>query len=163
MSGLWDQAGVPHKGWTCIAIEDVEREYESCEMCGNEKIRYVHTMTHPSHADELRVGCICASKMEEGYAAAEAEKTLRNRSTRRSKWLTRDWRVSQKGNEFLNLTANEERKNVVVFGSARRWGFMINDRDDDEAQSIRGSGYASSDEAKLAAFDALFPSRLQRS
>lgn len=32
-----------------------EIRYERCEMCGNEKIRYVHIMTHPEYQGELRV------------------------------------------------------------------------------------------------------------
>lgn len=28
-------------------LEGEEIEYEQCEMCGNEKIRYVHIMKHP--------------------------------------------------------------------------------------------------------------------
>ena len=46
---LWDVKGVPHKGWKCEGVIDVgdgasssdEIEYEQCEMCGNEKIRYL--------------------------------------------------------------------------------------------------------------------------
>lgn len=51
----WNKADVPHKGWKHIGIEDLgedvypgeEIRYEQCEMCGNEKIRYVHILTHP--------------------------------------------------------------------------------------------------------------------
>ena len=47
----WDNPGVPHKGWTLICVEDLgeevsgdeEIEYETCEMCHNERIRYVQT------------------------------------------------------------------------------------------------------------------------
>ena len=45
----WNKADIPHKGWKYIGIEDLgedvypgeEIRYEQCEMCGNEKIRYV--------------------------------------------------------------------------------------------------------------------------
>ena len=47
----WNKADLPHKGLTEIGMEDLgeglegeEIEYEQCEMCGNEKIRYVHIM-----------------------------------------------------------------------------------------------------------------------
>lgn len=42
MSSLWDQPGVPHKGWVCVGLEDLEAPDGDCEMCGKEAIRYVH-------------------------------------------------------------------------------------------------------------------------
>ena len=49
----WDRPEIPHKGWNYVGIEDLgedalpgeEIPYEQCEMCGNEKIRYVHILT----------------------------------------------------------------------------------------------------------------------
>ena len=38
----WDLPGVPHKGWILVGFEDIKEkpdaEYETCEMCGNERI-----------------------------------------------------------------------------------------------------------------------------
>lgn len=88
----WDRPGIPHKGWNYIGIEDLgedalpgeEIPYEQCEMCGNEKIRYVHILTHPEFNGEIRVGCSCAAKMMENYSAPERnERELRNRTNRR--------------------------------------------------------------------------------
>ena len=75
----WDRPGIPHKGWNYIGIEDFgedalpgeEIPYEQCEMCGNEKIRYVHILTHPEFNGEIRVGCSCAAKMMENYSDLE--------------------------------------------------------------------------------------------
>lgn len=59
MSGnRWDQPGVPHKGWHCVDVVDLradvesadETDYATCQMCGNEKVRYVHVMEHPDLA-----------------------------------------------------------------------------------------------------------------
>ena len=61
---LWNQPGVPHINWVCLDMEDVEDDYEKCEMCGNYPIRYVHLMEHQDYFSSLRVGCICAGKME---------------------------------------------------------------------------------------------------
>ena len=66
---LWDVKGVPHSGWKCEGVIDVgdgasssdEIDYEQCEMCGNEKIRYVHIMKHDNYFKELRVGCVSGS------------------------------------------------------------------------------------------------------
>lgn len=72
MSGnRWDQPGVPHKGWHCVDVVDLradgesadETDYATCQMCGNEKIRYVHIMEHPDLDENFDVGCVCAEKM----------------------------------------------------------------------------------------------------
>ncbi len=60
MSGSrWDQPGVPHKGWRCVDVVDLrangepadDTDYATCQMCGNEKIRYVHIMDHPDRKE----------------------------------------------------------------------------------------------------------------
>lgn len=54
MSGnLWSTAGITHKGWLCVEVIDLradvtpseETDYAVCQMCGNERIRFVHVMT----------------------------------------------------------------------------------------------------------------------
>ena len=70
MANFWKQHGIPHKGWTLVDVIDVredgqsewETDYETCMMCGNEKIRYVHILEHPEVDEEFRVGCTCAEK-----------------------------------------------------------------------------------------------------
>ena len=78
MSGSrWDQPGVPHKGWHCLDVVDLradggpadETDYATCQMCGNEKIRYVHIMEHPDLDENFEVGCVCAEKMSDDYVA----------------------------------------------------------------------------------------------
>ena len=85
----WNKAGIPHKGWSCVDVEDIaeyfddaeEIEYEQCEMCGRERIRFVHIMRHPDYPDELRVGCVCAEKMSDDYVnPRRAEDTLKKRA-----------------------------------------------------------------------------------
>ncbi len=88
MSGnRWDQPGVPHEGWHCVDVVDLradgesadETDYATCQMCGNEKIRYVHIMEHPDQDQNFDVGCVCAEKMigdHEGPKRREA--TLKN-------------------------------------------------------------------------------------
>jgi hypothetical protein len=156
MSNRWDQPGVPHKGWRCVGVYDVredgstpdEAAYATCEMCGREKIRFVHTMEHDQH-QPLDVGCVCAGKMSDDYAGAEhREAAMKNRAARRSKWLTRKWRHSAKGNAFLNV----EGFNIVIFPSKRRpgtWGYKV-------GAEFGREGYPSETQAKLAAFDDLW-------
>jgi hypothetical protein len=42
-----------------------ETDYATCQMCGNEKIRYVHIMEHPDLEENFEVGCVCAEKMSD--------------------------------------------------------------------------------------------------
>ena len=112
MSNLWKQQGIPHKGWTLENVYDVredgqsedETSYETCMMCGHEKIRYVHVVSHPDYGDELLVGCQCAEKLTDDYINPQRrEKELRNRTSQRSGFLKRRWKISAKGNEYLKI------------------------------------------------------------
>jgi hypothetical protein len=42
------QAGVPHKGWHCIDIEELNEQDHICEMCEARQVRFVHVMEHPA-------------------------------------------------------------------------------------------------------------------
>lgn len=152
MSNRWDQPGVPHKGWNCVDVVDLrgdgesaeETNYATCQMCGNEKIRYIHIMEHPDLEDHFDVGCVCAEKMSGDNTGPKVrESRLRNRAVRRTRWLTRTWRTSAKGNSFLNV----EGRNLGVHPTkTKRWGYRMDSR-------FGAKTYATKDEAKLALFD----------
>lgn len=82
--------------------------------------------------------------MSEDYAGPKArEGRLRNRAVRRTRWLTRKWRTSAKGNSFLNV----EGYNLVVYPTkTNRWGYKI-------GSQFGPKTYLTRDEAKLALFD----------
>src|SRR5262249_17023418 len=125
-----------------------EEDHAICEMCEVQSIRYVHVMTHPLYPD-LRCGCVCAGHMEEDYAAArQREHQFKLRQARRSRWLTRRWRCSQQGNDFLNTDGF----NVVVF--PRPGGVWSARVTDTRCGVTRFSQlpYTTPDAAKLAAF-----------
>ncbi len=112
MSNLWKTEGVPHKGWTLEYVYDVredgrsvdETEYETCMMCNNERIRYVHVVSHPEVDSELRVGCTCAERLTEDYVnPRQRERELRNKASRRENWRSREWKVNAKGNYYLKI------------------------------------------------------------
>lgn len=152
MSGKWSMPGVPHKGWTCISVEDLEAPDAVCEMCEVQEIRYVHHMEHPGYTGTLAVGCVCAEKMEDDYEAPRRrERHMRNAAQRRGRWLDRKWKISQKGNPYINVDG----MNITVFcrpdGS---WGGKIEDRTTAQAITARRR-YTTEDQAKLAAFDAM--------
>lgn len=152
MTHKWNQKGVPHKGWRCVDVMDLaadgpidDSDYAVCEMCGNEKIRFVHVMEH-NHHDEKHVGCVCAGKMTDDYKGAkEREKALRNKASRKARWLTRKWSTSSKGNPFLNVAG----LNIVAFKRGAKWSFRIGD-------DFSTKRYDSCDQAKLAAFEELW-------
>ena len=155
-TGKWAQAGVPHKGWTCVDIEDLGEPSATCEMCESQEIRYVHYMIHPDYADQLGCGCVCAGRMEEDYEGARRrESVLRGATGRKRRWLTRQWRVSSKGNPYVNTDGY----NVVVFpnqpaGTMQSWGFRVTNRVTDDSLQSR-KPYPTADAAKLRAFDAI--------
>lgn len=154
MNGLWDSREVPHRGWECVDVSDLASPTGVCEMCLNEEVRYLHLMRHPLWPTTVQAGRVRAGHMEEDTEAPIArERQLRNRAARRTHWLSRRWRVSDKGNPYLKVGDLV----VTVFqlkkGERRgRWAFYAG-----ETQS--SSAYLSVEAAKLAAFEALFPVR----
>lgn len=155
-TGKWSQAGVPHTGWTCVDIEDLGEPSATCEMCETQEIRYVHHMTHPEYPHQLGSGCVCAGRMEENYEGARRrEAVLRSAAGRKRRWLTRQWRVSGRGNPYINADGY----NVVVFptrtaGTMQSWAFCVTNRVTDDSLQSR-KPYPTADAAKLRAFDAI--------
>lgn len=153
----WNKPGIPHRGWECVDVIDLKpgdhEPYDpaTCEMCGNESLRFVHVMEHPEYLGGLEVGCVCAEKMCKDYDGQARERRLVNRAKRRAKWLTREWRLSSNGNPYLRV----EGYNVGVYpdkfrpGKWRWWVGFGN------AMSNSPISYPSIEAAKLAVFDAL--------
>jgi hypothetical protein len=149
--GKWSLEGVPHRGWECIGFADLGYPAATCEMCEAQEIRYVHTMSHPDYQEPLDCGCICASNMESDRAAApERERQARNQQARRQGWLKRQWKISEKGNEYLNVDGC----NVVVFPVGDKWRARIAQQLGDHSRLSKRL-YPSNAAAKLAAYDAL--------
>ena len=152
MHGKWSCPGVPHTGWQCVGVDDLDEPNVVCEMCETQKIRYVHRMEHPDYPESLSVGCYCAERMEtDRQGPRRREQALKNAANRRSRWLSRQWRVSGKGNAFLNTDG----MNIVIFRKRPGvWRGRIKDRLSGESVTSKKT-YPSEDAAKLAAFDAM--------
>jgi hypothetical protein len=152
--GKWSQPGIPHKGWNCVGIEDLEQPSQVCEMCESVEIRYVHQMEHADYPTILNVGCVCAEHMEGDYVGPRRrEATLRKASRRRSNWHKRTWNLSQSGTHYLNADGF----NLQVYPVAGRspgWMVAVVKRASLQRRQGRKT-YKSADEAKRAAFDAL--------
>lgn len=149
----WDTPGVPHKDWSCTGIVDLREEDPSadlatCEMCGRESIRYVHTMKHSKHNGELDVGCVCAEKMSVGYDGKGAERNLRNRAARRSTFVFSGWKLvkSGKGHQW------KKKDGVYILVGQSQYGFFAKVRDD-----FLPGKFVTLEAAKTAAFDVLDP------
>jgi hypothetical protein len=159
---LWNQADIPHKGWIFLDVIDTETAEAICEMCGNERIRYVHMMAHADHSERLSVGCVCAEKMSDDYVnPRKRERELRNKTARllrrkkRAAQIDKEkietlqcarWHASQKGNLYLNVLIHNYACHLVVVKSkfGDFWAFGLNGK-------FSSYKYNSVDEAKKEA------------
>ncbi|SUS06829.1 conserved hypothetical protein [uncultured Defluviicoccus sp.] len=135
-----------------MGIEDLEEPSDLCCMCESAEIRFVHYMQHPNYPDILGVGCVCAEYMEGDYVAPkEREKPLRLLARQRRSWLGRRWRVSAKGNLYLNV----EGFNLTIFptsdGQGAFWSFKVQNRVTGQHQLSRRR-YPTQEAAKRATF-----------
>lgn len=156
-TGKWAEPGVPHKGWTCVGVDDLEDDRETCEMCEAQEIRYVHHMEHPDYQGTLRCGCVCAGHMEEDLAGARDRE---KHAARKSRWLKRRWYrqysdwpdIQPTGLEYINT----DRYHISVYPRhhAQGWGFSITNQDTGR-KIVARQHYPSLDAAKLRSFDAM--------
>jgi hypothetical protein len=51
--------------WNILNVYDSFPQYESCEWCGKEKIRWVHVMQNEKTLEIKNFGCVCADKVNE--------------------------------------------------------------------------------------------------
>lgn len=152
--GKWSQPEVPHKGWICCGVTDLDEPSATCQMCEEKEIRYVHHMEHPEWPERLDVGCVCAEHMEEGYDGKAAERELRRRAARRKRFA-QPWRDTRGHWEHR---VDGERKFSVL---RTRGGFRAYLRHG--RQTLGGKKlFPSVESAKLALFDFVWPARLPR-
>ena len=147
--GKWSQKGVPKKGWVCYDIEDLGEPSLTCEMCESQSIRYVHHMENDRYPESLSVGCVCAGHMEDDLVASkEREGSMRNRASKRKRWVNRKWKVSEKGNQYIESDGYR----VIVRPLTGKWGVSVAKIGTDDVSHSRRST-KSGDRAKLAGFD----------
>lgn len=80
--------GAPLENWKCVHLIDEEKPDFICELCGCEKVRYVHVMEHEQYFEDIRVGCVCAGIMEgDILAAQERDRKMKNRAKRKVTFL----------------------------------------------------------------------------
>jgi hypothetical protein len=151
LNGKWSEADVPHKGWSCVEVDDLGEPSQTCEMCGTVEIRYVHYMTHPDYPVALAVGCVCAEHMEEDYTRPrEREKRLRTLARRRKTWGQRKWSVLGQD----NLSLNAEGYLLTLTRASHSWKVIVENRETRQKQ-VGHKHFKTETEAKDAALIAL--------
>lgn len=148
--GKWSIQGVPHKGWSCVDIQDLGEPLQTCQMCEKTAIRYVHYMRNSAYDEVLEVGCVCAGHMEGNlHAARTRESGMKSRASKRARWLTRRWRRSKKGNPWIKADGYR----VTIYPKGSGWGATVS-KDIPNAIPIHSRlTYRTEAEVKLAAFD----------
>ncbi len=147
--GKWSQEGVPHKGWTCTDIEDLGEPLQICEMCESQEIRYVHHMKNAAYSGVLSVGCICAGHLEGDIEnAKKRDDLMKSRSRKRTNWLSRKWKISTKGNEYLKSDGFI----ITVFNKRGYWSAHVKS-EDGRFERFSSKKYDSQNAAKLASFN----------
>lgn len=143
---LWNDPNVPKIGWHCVGVTDLGAPIGICEMCGYQIIRYAHYMSHPQYGG-LTCGCVCAGKMEGNISAAKRrEAELKNKESRKTTFMNKQWKKSVKGNEYLKKDGHL----IVLFCSSERhlWKYSIDN-------IICKEMFATREAAVAAAFEAL--------
>lgn len=147
--GKWSVAGVPHRGWQCVEIEDLGEPEVECEMCESQTIRYVHHMMHADYPHILAVGCVCAGHMEGNLTAAiNREASMKSRAAKRKRWTSRIWKTSANGNPTIKADGFR----ITVYKRNNGWGATVAELTTGIVQHARRN-YVSANAAKLAAFD----------
>jgi hypothetical protein len=104
--------GCPQSGWAWLRCTDLREDegltfgdYEDCEFCGREQIRFVHEIEHADWPTLVRVGCVCAAHYTRLSIrdVAARERVVRNRSDRRRRFPThRSWRIPAQGYPWIS-------------------------------------------------------------
>jgi len=150
----------PLLGWVCVYVYDAHEAgwvagnnsgLFTCELCGCDKVRYVHVMHNDKFYEDLYVGCVCAGVMEgDILQARERERTIRNRANRKRNYLKRQWRVNSKGNQTLRYKG----KDIVVFKLGTGFGVMYGNASESQYKGKKIENFLT---AVHAAFDLADP------
>ena len=88
--------------------------------------------------------------IEERLAAHDAKQRKKRIAKRRERWRQRQWRISRKGNRYVNVND----LHIVVFQREDRWMIRIRDKQTEESRFSQ-KAYGTREAAMAGAFDAL--------
>ncbi len=149
--------GAPPEGWYCIEVIDVREDDPdaplwTCELCGCERVRFVHVMDNPLYFEHVRVGCICAGIMEgDILAAEERERQMRNRAKRRRNFARKQWKQNWRGS--WSRTYRKKEMTIMRLGDGSYF-VMTGGR---QTRAYRGKPITDFYSAVYAAFDLVDP------
>lgn len=153
--GLWGKSNVPHKGWSCIATDDLEDNTTMCEMCQSQEIRFTHTMYHPDYPSTLTVGCICAGNMEQDLQTAlKRDQRMRKKADAYKRLPHLKWKYSYSGNPYIKyhgfIATVFKKKGPQIYSNNLGFGIIIKHKDSCYSR-FSERYYPSKDQAKLEA------------
>jgi hypothetical protein len=119
-------------------------DYEDCQFCDHEQIRFVHLLEHPSYKGIVRVGCICACKLTDDYVNPKRrEQEVRNRANRRQRFPLRKWKPTRQGGKTITLDGHR----ITVGTKNGKYRLWIDGTEgklyfnDEKAAMLRGFDY----------------------
>jgi hypothetical protein len=83
--------------------------------------------------------------------ARQRERSAKNRAARRTKWLAQHWKGSEKGNLWLHTQGNR----VIIRRKGTAWTFTV--ARNNAPPHHEAATFPTADQAKLAAFDFIWP------
>lgn len=124
---LLKERGLPKDGWYCESWEDMGNADNRCELCGIDRVRYVHHMHNVITNDHLAVGCYCAGGMENDLSAAvERERSNVNRLKRKNRFLSKRWFEGLQSGKHI-WTMDYKGYRLKIMRSSSGWyGYKIN-------------------------------------
>ena len=150
----------PLSDWHCVQIDDMAEVgwiagngmgHATCELCGCEKVRFVHVMRHERYFEDINVGCVCAGVMEgDVLAARERERKMTNRAKRKRNYLKRRWESNYNGRHILRY----KNQWVVIWLLHGQYGVICGNK---SASDYKGKRITNFLTAVHAAFDLVDP------
>lgn len=128
-----ESMGAPCKGWICEQVVTMDDATFSCELCGYDRIRYVHVMVHTDWDGKICVGCVCDGTMSgDMLAAQKRDEDAKRRDNRRKAFLKKQWELQGNNVMVLSKTRNRvitkkdsfrgrEFYRVIVNGESYQW------------------------------------------
>lgn len=111
---VWDKKGIPRKGWELLEVIDTGSADSTCSMCGNNSVRYLHSIRHDTFVGELRVGCVCAEKLTDDYVnPRKQERALRNAAAKKIRDRNRAEKIEERRKKKLK-EANKRHRRLKI-------------------------------------------------
>ena len=147
--------GAPLADWICADVIDYSGPagaLATCELCGCQKVRFIHVMKHPAYPKRFEVGCICSSIMSgDELAAKNRDRLMANRAKRRTTFIRKPWRQLANGNW------HQQYKGHTIFANRLRSGCLSINVDGSCYYTWRDAPITSASQARYAVFDIIDP------